>query len=257
MTNTRLVLPGNVVTELRYEIPDDAPVTFILSSGYGNDQFREAAQQVFIELLESYGMGWVQYIYPERCRENRFTDLYISSGISTLSWIYEWLRQHSSSTICLFGYSFGANITLEVALAKSVAAVVVINTPFDYVSYRVQQLGIDAVRNWRNNYVTNLSYDNVPYPLGYRFVQEAEQQDLENRTLRIECEVHAFQAEHDAIISPSHILTLGENSRRWHPHVILGAQADHNFEHPNSLSDFLEKVRPLVASLTDIHRGEV
>src|SRR6266540_5876463 len=213
MLKNRLLLPGNIVTPVRHRPPESVPVTFILSSGYGNDQFHEAVQLAFIDLLDQYGIGWAQYVYTERCEENKFTDLYISTGVSTLSWMYEWVQQQrSSGSICLFGYSFGASITLEVALIKRVSAAVVVNAVFDYVDYRTHQLGADAMVSWRNDLITYLSYDGSPYPLGYRFIQEAEQQDLERRVGAIDCEVYAFQAKNDAINRPSHILALAKAS---------------------------------------------
>jgi dienelactone hydrolase len=241
-----LILPGNIVTPVQYDIPAGSPLTFILSSGYGDDQFREAVQLSFIDVLNDHGIGWVQYVYPERCQDNRFRDLYISSGTSTLSWLFEWVSDRSPS-IGLFGYSFGANITLEVALNKPVAEVVVVNAVFDYVSYRTRQMGSETIDKWRNDYVSYLSYGGAAFPLGYRFLLEAEQQDLERRAEAIECDVYAFQAENDAIIRTDHIARLASSSEHWHAHVVTGKEADHYFEHPKTLRSFVEMVRPSIA----------
>jgi pimeloyl-ACP methyl ester carboxylesterase len=249
MRNDTLQLPGNIGTEVRYHLPEDSPWVFILSGGYGGSLRPEPVQLTFIDVLEKCGMGWLQYVYPERWEKNRFTDLYISTGISTLAWLYEWIRDRCRGSIGLFGYSFGANIALEMALAKPVDAVVLVNAVFDYVDYRTQQLGREAMRNWQEELVVTLPYAEASYSLGYRFIQEAEQQDLERRAAAIQCEVHAFQAENDAIIRPTHIRALAGASACWHANVVSGVHADHDFEHPTTLHSFAASIEPVLGSL--------
>ncbi|MEV1249105.1 hypothetical protein ACIBO2_28980 [Nonomuraea sp. NPDC050022] len=249
MLTDQLTLPGRTIVEIRFQIPDNALATFILSSGYGNDQFSEAVQLAFAGLLTKHGLGWVQYIYPERCQKNKFTDLYISSGITTLSWVFEWAKLRHSRQMHLFGYSFGGNISLELAMIKQIGAIVLVNPVLDYAAYRTEQLGAEAIREWETNQVTFLTYEKVRYPVGYRFMQEAEQQKLHTRATNIDCNIYAFQAENDAILKYSDIDSMALKSPRWHADLIPGERADHNFEDPESLRQFIQKVEPIIAEL--------
>jgi len=251
MHHDRLWLPGHIALDLQYDLPRASGITFILSSGYGNDQFHEAAQLVLIDVLKQHDIGWVQYVYPERCPANAFTDLYISTGVSTLMWMYDWLRRRESGKICLFGYSFGGNISIEIALVRQLHALILLNPVFEYGEYRRQQLGMAAIKEWRRTKVIDLFYDGQPYPLGYRFLQEAERQDLEKRAASVNCEVHAFQAENDAILTPRAISGLAQASTLWEAHVVPGENADHNFEHTEALDRLRASLGPIVSSIAE------
>jgi dienelactone hydrolase len=244
-----VLLPCNITTQVRYDIPRNSKSTFLLSSGYGNDQFNEAVQLAFIELLSEFGVGWVQYIYPERLARNGLGDLHLSTGVASLSRLHRWTVERSPGEVSLFGYSFGGNISLELALAEQVKHLVIVNAPFDYVAYRAGQVGDAAMQMWRETRLARLDYDGVQIPLGYRFIEEAALQDLERRAEAIPGIVHAFQAEYDAIIPARHILRLAENSARWTAKVVPGIHADHSFEHPEALSFFIREIRPLIERL--------
>lgn len=247
MQTIAVTLPGNVEADVRYNLPSNAPGVCILSSGYGDDQFHEAVQLTLIDQLDAVGMAWVQYVYPERCSRNRFTDLYISTGIATLTWVMKWTDDLTNGLPCtLFGYSFGANISIEVALQSRVARLILVNTVFDYVDYREKQLGGEAISSWRRSQVAYLEYGNREYPLGLRFLQEAEQQDLAQRASDLDCDVYAFQAESDARLDPATIRELAKRSPRWHAWVIPGPDADHVLEDPAALRAFSSLAQPIV-----------
>jgi hypothetical protein len=238
----------NIQIDIRCNLKGSAPVTFILSSGYSIEGFDEPIQVALIELLERYGVKWVQYIYPERNPKNSMEDLYISTGCYTLDEVYRWVKTQVKDSIGLFGISFGANISLELALRATVETLIIVNAVFDYVDFRTKQLGEDAISRWAKDLITKLPYQDKALPLGYRFIQEAMGQKLEERAAGLGCRVHAFQGDADNIISPQHILRLAGVATNWYPHVVVGA--DHPFNTQKAIDGFISTIQPIIKSLS-------
>jgi pimeloyl-ACP methyl ester carboxylesterase len=234
----------NAHIDIKYEFFEESPITFILSSGYAITSFEEPVQVAFTKLLSSLHINWLQYIFPERNSKNEIEDLYISTGILTLNVLYDWVKQQVGTPIGLFGISFGGNISIEFAAKATVDALIIINVPFDYVDFRRKQLGDDVMRLWQKELVTQIPYANKSFPLGYRFIQEAEAQNLRERACNITCDVHAFQGDQDSIIGIEDIVSLAESIPRWHAHVIQGA--DHAFNAESSIKLFLEEIHAFI-----------
>lgn len=239
----------NTCIDVKYEFYPEAPITFILSSGYAIADFEEPVQVAFTKLLSKFHINWLQYIFPERNSKNAFEDLYISTGVFTLNELYDWVKKQVSTPIGLFGISFGGNISIEFAAKGNVDALIIINVPFDYVDFRRKQLGDGVMNIWQKDLVTKLLYADKSLPLGYRFIQEAEAQRLKERTGNITCDVHAFQGENDSIIGIEDIVSLANRIPNWHAHIVQGA--DHTFNAENSINIFLEEIHPFIHSLAD------
>lgn len=239
----------NCNIDLRYELRADAPMTFILNGGYGILNLEEPVQIAFTDLLNKYHINWVQYLYPERISSNSFDDLYVSTGILALSEIYRWVKKQANSPVGLFGISYGAMISIEFALIEAVATLIIINAVFDYVDYRSKQLGEEAIEAWKSNFVTKLPYHNKLLPLGYRFVQETENQDLEKRAASVDCHVYAFQGDADPIIRPTHIKRLEKSTNNWHANIIK--DADHVFDQKSSIDIFIREIEPVIKILSE------
>ncbi|HEY0738265.1 MAG TPA: YqiA/YcfP family alpha/beta fold hydrolase [Herpetosiphonaceae bacterium] len=248
--NTMTLQPFcNVNVDIRYAFYAKSPLTFILSSGYSIIDFEEPIQVALIEVLSKYNINWLQYIYPERSYKNSFQDLYISTGLFTLNEIHKWVQKQTKGPISLFGISFGGNISIELALEKEISTLIIVNAVFDYVQFRTKQLGEKAMRDWQNKLVTELPYENKSIPLGYRFIQEAENQSLEERAHNINCAVYAFQGDEDQIISPSHIQRLADSRNNWKAYIVDGA--DHAFNKEDAINNFIREIEPVIRSMSD------
>lgn len=244
-------LPLAIPLEVRHNFDDTSQkAVVIFSSGYGNDGFSELAQLVIIKLFEKYGISSVQYVYPERSKLSLLDDLYISTGVATLMQVYDWVRERTSVPIILYGYSFGGNISLEVASIRTIESLLLVNCVFDYVEYRKQQMGYDRINEWKKSKLTYLSYGDDKYSLGYRFLIEAEQQNLETRAQEIGYHIYAFQAENDSIISTKYIYSLAKNNSKCTAHLICGPYADHSLEHPDALKELARLASPLVEEIS-------
>lgn len=241
---------GNIDIDVRYQFQLEAPMTFIFSSGYGIFNFEEPVQIALIELLSQYGINWVQYLYPERNPSNPFEDLYISTGLLSLSEVYRWVKKQVSGFIGLFGISFGGNISIELALKETLHTLIIINAVFDYVDFRNKQIGRDAMEAWQNTFVTKLAYQNKNLPICYRFIQEAEKQQLEERAYNVSCNVYAFQGDCDPIISPKHIQAIAAKKSNWHANVISGG--DHVFDKKTSIDSFIKEIEPTIRSIAKL-----
>jgi len=239
----------NINIDVRYHFQPEAPMTFIFSGGYGIFNFEEPVQVALIELLSKYRINWVQYLYPERNPSNSFEDLYISTGLQSLSEIYTWVKKQFSGPVGLFGISFGGNISIELALKETLRTLIIINAVFDYVDFRNKQIGGDAMEAWQNTFVTKLSYQNRDLPICYRFIQEAEKQQLQQRAEKVECDVYAFQGGSDPIISPKHIQELSVSTDNWHSKVVNGA--DHIFGDKKAINVFIREIEPIIKLISE------
>jgi alpha/beta superfamily hydrolase len=251
MQTTTLKPFCNITIDLRYEFQPEAPMTFIFSSGYGIFNFEEPVQVALTELLSKYRINWVQFLYPERNQSNAFGDLYISTGLLSLSEVYAWVKKQASSPIGLFGISFGGNISIELALKETLHTLIIINAVFDYVDFRSKQIGADAMEAWQNTFVTKLSYQHKKLPLCYRFIQEAERQKLEERAKKVNCDVYAFQGDCDPIISPKHIQELSAQTSNWHAKIISGG--DHVFDKKPIIDEFIKEIEPVIKLISERH----
>lgn len=250
MPTTTLKPFCNTNIDIRYQFQPESPMTFIFSGGYGIFNFEEPVQVAFTELLSKYGINWVQYLYPERNPHNPFVDLYVSTGLLSLSEIYTWVKKQVHTPIGLFGISFGGNISIELALKEKLHSLIIINAVFDYVDFRTKQLGRGAMEAWRNTFVTTLAYQDKQLPVCYRFIQEAEQQQLEERAHNVTCDVYAFQGDSDPIISPKHIQKLAATTNNWHADVINGG--DHIFNAKIAIDTFIHKIEPSIKFISQM-----
>jgi hypothetical protein len=248
MPITTLKSVCNLDIDLKYEIEPDAPFTFILSSGYSIDGFEEPIQVALVELLREHNCNWIQYVFPERNPKTQIDDLYISSGLFTLSEVYKWAKGMVENKIGLFGISFGGNISLELALREPVESVILVNSVFDYVDFRRKQLGEKAMLSWHNTLIARLHYPERTFALGYRFIQEAEQQNLAERALQIECPVHAFQGLQDPFINSEQLLAIQAQRSSWRAYLVRGA--DHSFDQRVAIDAFLSEIEPVIKSIS-------
>jgi len=239
----------NTNIDIRYQFQPGSPMTFIFSGGYGIFNFEEPVQIALIDLLSKYSINWVQYLYPERNPNNPFVDLYISTGLLSLSEIYAWVKKQVGTPIGLFGISFGGNISIELALKETLHSLIIINAVFDYVDFRNKQLGGDSMEAWRNTFVTTLLYQNKQLPVCYRFIQEAEKQELEQRAHNVNCDVYAFQGDSDPIISSKHIQELAATTCNWHATIINGG--DHIFDEKLAIDTFIKEIEPFIKVISE------
>lgn len=234
---------------IRANILPGAPAV-VLSSGYGIFDYDEPVQGSLTNLLDELGIGWVQYIHPERTSNASTTDLLISGGVFTLSRVVDWMRRCSVGKIGLFGISFGANISVELApLLRDVDLVIVINLVFDYVEYRAVQLGAEKVEEWQRNRVIGMDYGDKKAQSYYRFMEEASRQDVIELLAGITCPIHAFQAAEDSIIPTSYVKEAARRYRNVTPYVVL--DADHVFTDSSSIERFVQRITPVLATWKD------
>jgi pimeloyl-ACP methyl ester carboxylesterase len=223
----------------------DAQRCVILSSGYGVFGYDEPVQVALIGTLEDCGIGWVQYQYVGR-QGGVTTDLTLSSGLAALLAVIDWTRAQGVEEISLFGISFGATISLEASLLRSIEALLLINPVFDYVHYRTQQIGGDAMRRWGELGALEMSYTN-PVRTYYRFVEEARHQDLMRRAMAIPSRVLLCQAADDPILGLKFALDFARSNANVDCHVI--SNADHVFAGPEGIADFIGVAKPFITDI--------
>jgi fermentation-respiration switch protein FrsA (DUF1100 family) len=206
----------------------------VLNSGYSIVGFDEPIQIALRTMLSKIGIGWIQFTFPERTEDSPVKDLYLSTGLLALKEVRRWASRRFSSALALFGISFGANIAIECALSSSVEFLLLVNTVFDYRAFREKQLGEQAFRDWERSGVTQIGYPNRKFPLGFRFIREADSQRLETRSLSIQCPVYAFQGTNDQFISVAHIERLATANPLWN--AFLVPNTDHAFDKAEAVS---------------------
>jgi pimeloyl-ACP methyl ester carboxylesterase len=238
-STSELTLPGNLRLDLQSSVRLGRP-SVVLSSGYGIFGFGEPLQVALTARLDELDIGWVQYTYPERNAKNRITDLLISSGAGALLGVYDWLRSRGPSEIGMFGISFGANVTLEVALQRDPKLIMLVNPVFDYVDYRTKQLGEDAMARWGRDGRITIDYESAEVVSYYRFIEEARDQDLLRRCASINADVIACQGDADPILTAANVRTLANCSPRFSSVIAPGA--DHVFTSEAAVSCFLDAV---------------
>jgi hypothetical protein len=238
-TMTELSLPCGFVIDVRSNIRAERP-NVILSSGYGIFGFGEPVQTALVSRLEKLGIGWAQYTYVERNSKNDITDLLISSGTAALLRVYDWVSLQYPSKIGLFGISFGANVTLEAALQRDPALLLLVNPVVDYVDYRERQLGSDVMTRWKRDSVISLTYDGAEVISYYRFMEESRSQRLLTRVSSISAEIIACQGAADTILTTKYVEALSVVLSKFRFTVIDGA--DHVFASAGAIAGFLEAI---------------
>lgn len=223
---TTLSIGCNLVFDVRFHLNQKNRPIVILSSGYAPGSFDDPLPVALINLFESSNLSWAQYIYPERDERNGVKDLLISSGLSALKAVCEWAKRNGFKEIAFYGVSFGANITLEIALLEPATFVILVNPVFNYYDYRCKQLGEKMMNDWQENGVIDIHYKESTVKTYYRFIEEAINQDLFNRAVSIETKVLAMQGAKDERLSVNDINVLGRKAKSWYP-VIL-PQGEHS-----------------------------
>jgi pimeloyl-ACP methyl ester carboxylesterase len=217
----------------------------ILSSGYGIFGYDEPVQLALIRALEARGIGWVQYRYVGR-QERVTTDLTLSSGLTALLAVTDWVQARGVDEISLFGISFGAAISLEAGLLRSIKSLLLINPVFDYVHYRTQQLGADEMRRWSERGALEMDYAHKVRTY-YRFVEEASHQDLMRRATSIRSRVLVCQAADDPILGVGFASEFARANANVESHVI--ANADHVFAQPDAVAAFIRLATAFISDL--------
>ena len=235
----QLTLPAGLKVDTRSNIRPDRP-NVILSSGYGIYGFEDPVQLALIDRLEELDIGWAQYTYAERNSKNRVTDLEISSGTASLLKVYDWVSSQHSSNIGLFGISFGGNVSLEAALQRNPTLVLLINPVFDYFDYRRLQLGPDVMDRWLREHRITMTYDDAKPVSYYRFIEEAETQNLLERVKELQTEIIACQGDADHILGTRYVEEFSRLSPRFSAVPIPGA--DHIFSSDAAITAFLAVV---------------
>jgi hypothetical protein len=64
-------------------LKDKNILTVILSNGYGTRNFEQPIYKQFKSILDSFGLNWITYVYPERNIDAIDNILLISNGIYT------------------------------------------------------------------------------------------------------------------------------------------------------------------------------
>ncbi len=215
----------------------------IMSSGYGIFGYDEPVQVELARVLEDCGIGWVQYQYVGR-QDRVTTDLTLSSGLAALLAVIDWAHSQGVEDIALFGISFGAAISLEAGMLRPIEALLLINPVFDYVHYRTEQLGDDAMRRWRELGSLEMSYA-TPVRTYYRFMEEARNQDLVRRASSISSPMLLCQAADDPILGVGYASDFARANANVEYHVIQNA--DHVFAGPEGIAAFIKLAKSFVA----------
>ncbi len=240
METNSLFFTLNQTIDIREDIPKNPTMIVILSSGYSIIGFDEPIQVALGEWLSKKGIGWIQYTFPARNRNNTEKELYLSGGILSLMQLYDYAKDKYKTSIGLFGISFGGNISIEVALAKKIESLILVNPVFDYVDFRRKQLGDGKFDLWNKNRSIVLNYQSGNLPLSFHFIEECEKQDLERRAEGINCPVYAFQGEKDSIINPCHINKLSNIKDNWNAYTV--PNADHGFTDIEAITYVLDRL---------------
>lgn len=230
--------------DLNYHANANSPVHVIFNSGYSILGFDEPIQIALRSLFSNLGFSWIQYTFPERTLGSPVEDLYLSTGLLALLEVHRWASLKFSSRPAMFGISFGANIAIEHALANTTEFLVLVNTVFDYRRFRERQLGDEAFKDWERTGMTTIIYAQKQFPLGFRFIREADAQNLEHRAQNLKCPVYAFQGMQDPFISVDHIERIAAVNSRWNTFLIPGA--DHAFDKKDSIESCVDTVKAIL-----------
>lgn len=231
-----LDLGCNLKCTVQHSLINSDKPTVILSNGYGTIDFNRPVVRGIIRQIEKLEFNWLHYRYPEREPGAVSASLYISSGLSTLRAVYNWLIKEGFQNIGLFGISFGANISFELSLLEKVNFLVLVNPVIDYVAFRTKQLGCLLLEQWCKNGRIDLKYEDGEFECYYRFMEEAQHQKLAERLSNLQANTIVFQAEYDELIDlqASQIALSGLSKCTY----ILVPNAKHAFNQSGSIALF-------------------
>lgn len=234
------ISPDDVAISVRHHLTHKERPTVIMSSGFGTSSLDKPLPLALIDVFINRRINWIQYIYPERLPQATSRDLTISSGLNTLRSIHKWLGAQGYKCVALYGNSFGGNISLELAIQETIAFSIVTNPVFDFFNYRLKQLGVDALKQWKKK-----GSILIEYPLGteytsYSFIEEALQQNLFARCLSIQTRTLAFQGEKDDILTTFDIERLEKEVDIFEAHAL--PNAGHTISDNLSLELITQKV---------------
>lgn len=171
----------NSSVTVHHDMTDDKCAVAIFSPGFGTTAIRNDFRHGLVEQFRRINIGTCAYLYPERDANAITDDLLLSSGLATLRAIIGWVAEISSAPIILYGSSFGAVISLEATLLTPASMLVLTSPPLDLVKYRTLQVGDAAMQRWRESGSTTLEYPTGSFRSSYRFIEEAQWQNLGTR----------------------------------------------------------------------------